>query len=275
MIPCGEGILYLGREVFGGTKVMKTFWNSLIAAFAMYSKIPMPNVEMSKGSTKYQLCFFPLIGAVIGAILCGWRIAYPYLCNGNLLPAVVFVIVPVIISGGIHVDGFIDTVDAICSNKPVERKLEILKDIHTGSFAVIISLSYFCIALGVWSEMPIDAVPVVAWGFVLSRALSCLSIVLFPHAKTTKLPANFADFGNKKMIGIVMGIYILVAAVVMCYLEPVYGGIGVLGAGISFAYYYYTAKKHFGGITGNVSGYFIQICEIVVPSIVLIAWKFL
>lgn len=254
---------------------MKTFWNSLIVAFAMYSKIPMPNIEWSRENMKYPLCFFPLVGVVIGAILCGWRIAYPYLCNGNFLPAVVFVIVPVIISGGIHVDGFIDTVDAICSHKPMERKLEILKDTHTGAFAIIMTIAYFLIALGVWSEMPIDAVPVLAVGFVMSRALSGLAIVLFPHAKTSKLLAAFADGANKKIVGITMVIYVIACGALMCYMQPLYGSIAILGAAISFGYYYYTAKKHFGGITGDVAGYFVQVCELVIPCVVLVAWKFL
>ena len=254
---------------------MKTLWNSLIVAFAMYSKIPMPNVECSKENMKYILCFFPLVGAVIGGLLCGWRIAYPYLCNGDLLPAVVFVIVPVIISGGIHVDGFIDTVDAISSNKTMERKLEILKDIHTGAFAIIITLAYFCIALGVWSEMPIDAVPVLAVGFVLSRALNVLSIAIFPHAKTSKRLPAFEDAAHRKTVGIVMVIYTAICIALMCYFEPMYGSIGVLGAALSFAYYYYTSKKHFGGITGAVGGYFIQVCELMIPCVVLVAWKFL
>ena len=254
---------------------MKTFWNSLIVAFAMYSKIPMPNIEWSKENMKYPLCFFPLVGAVIGAILCGWRIAYPYLCNGNFLPAVVFVIVPVIVSGGIHVDGYIDTVDAICSHKPLERKLEILKDTHTGAFAIIMTLAYFLIALGVWSEMPIDAVPVLAVGFVMSRALSGLAIVIFPHAKTSKLLAAFADGANKKIVGITMVVYVIVCGALMCYLQPLYGSIAILGAALSFGYYYYTAKKHFGGITGDVAGYFVQVCELIIPCVVLVAWKFL
>ena len=73
------------RKTFGGTNTMKTFWNNLVAAFTMYSKIPMPNIELTEENTKYSLCFFPLVGVVIGAILCGWRIAYPYLCNGDFL----------------------------------------------------------------------------------------------------------------------------------------------------------------------------------------------
>ena len=119
-------------------------------------------------------------------------------------------IVPVIVSRAVHVDGFIDTVDAICSNKPMERKLEILKDTHIGSFAIIMSLSYFLIALGVWSEMPIDAIPVLAVGFVLSRALTGLSMVTFPHAKTSKHRLQkITDPGQKTVIRIVMVFYIL------------------------------------------------------------------
>lgn len=254
---------------------MKSLWNSMLAAFASYSIIPMPNIELTEENTKYQLCFFPLIGAVIGAILCGWNVGWPYLCNYNFLPAVVFVIVPVIVSRAVHVDGFIDTVDAICSHKPMERKLEILKDTHIGSFAMIMSLSYFLIALGVWSEMPIDAVPVLAVGFVLSRALSGLAIVTFPHAKTSKLLPDITNEKQKKIIRIVMVIYIIICSVLMCYLQPLYGSIGVAGAAISYVYYYYVAKKHFGGITGNVAGYFVQVCELIIPCVVLVAWKFL
>lgn len=253
---------------------MKTFWNSLIAAFDMYSIVPMPNVELSKEDTKYSMCFFPLVGAVIGALLCGWRIAYPYLCNGDFLPAVVFVIVPVIVSGAVHLDGFIDVVDAISSHKTMELKLEILKDTHTGTFALIITISYFLIALGVWSEMPIDAVPVLACGFVVSRALNGLAVLIFPRAKSGELMESF-EGSSKKILVTVMVLYVVISAALMCYFEPLYGSIGVVGAAVSFAYYYFASKKHFGGITRAITGYFVQICELIIPCVVLFAWKFL
>ena len=251
---------------------MKSFWNSMLAAFASYSIIPTSNRELTAESVKYQLCFLPLIGVVIGVLLYGWNVGWPYLCNSSSLPAVVFVIVPVIISGATHVDGFIDTVDASCSKKTVEGKLAILKVTHTGSFAIIMTLSYFLVALGVWSEMPIDAVPVLAIGFVMSRALSGLAVAIFPHARTSKLLRKKTD---KKILGIVMAVYIVVCAVLMCLMEPKYGSVGVLGAAVSFAYYYYSSKKHFGGITGAVAAYFVQVCELVIPCVVLVAWKFL
>lgn len=254
---------------------MKMFWNSLIAAFDMYSIIPMPKVNLSEKNTKYALCFFPLVGVAIGLILNAWRIGYPYLCNGVFLPAVVFVIVPVIASGGVHIDGYIDTVDAVCSHKTMERKIEILRDTHTGSFAMIMTISYFLVALGVWSEMPINAVPVLAIGFVLSRALGGLAIAVFPRAKESTRLVKLENASQKKTIIAVMLCYIVICVGMMIYLEPLYGSIGVLGALLSFAYYYHVAKKHFGGITRAVTGFFIQICELVIPCLVFVAWKFL
>ena len=254
---------------------MKSFWNSMLAAFASYSIIPTSNRELTAESVKYQLCFLPLIGVVIGVLLYGWNVGWPYLCNCSFLPAVVFVNVPVIVSRGTHVDGFIDTVDAMCAPRTMEKKLEILKDTHTGSFAIIITLAYFLIALGVWSEMSINAVPMLAVGFVLSRALSGLAIVTFPHAKTSELLKTFLDEKQKRTVLIVMLAYIAVSVALMIYLQPLYGSIGVLGAIVSYVYYYYVSKKHFGGITNAVASFFIQICELIIPCMVLIAWKFI
>ena len=45
---------------------------SLLIAFAMYSKVPMPRVDWEKRALSWAMCFFPLVGAVIGAVLYGW-----------------------------------------------------------------------------------------------------------------------------------------------------------------------------------------------------------
>ena len=100
---------------------------SLIIAFAMYSKIPMPRVDWNKKNMRYALCFFPMVGVVIGLALWGCV----RLCEiGNMkgfFSSVLLTILPIILTGGIHMDGFLDTVDALSSNASKERKLEILK----------------------------------------------------------------------------------------------------------------------------------------------------
>ena len=61
--------------------------------------------------------------------------------------------IPILITGGFHVDGFLDTCDALHSYQPRERKLEILKDSHIGAFAVIMLALYGLIFLGGFSEI--------------------------------------------------------------------------------------------------------------------------
>ena len=95
---------------------------SFFIAFSMYSKIPMPRTDWTKESMRYAMCFFPVIGAVIGGLLYLWI----YLTGdstGSLFRAAVAVLIPIIITGGIHLDGLLDTTDALSSYKSMEEKL--------------------------------------------------------------------------------------------------------------------------------------------------------
>ena len=92
---------------------------SLIVAFSMYSKIPMPQITWTKENMKNTLCYFPLIGAVIGALLWLWY----WLCGiagfGVMLQAAVAVLIPVLVTGGIHLDGFRSAASAKVAAKPL------------------------------------------------------------------------------------------------------------------------------------------------------------
>ena len=110
---------------------------ALVIAFSTYSKLPMPQVEWSEKNMRYAVCFFPLVGAVAGGVLLAWC----WLCRALALTvplrAAGGVVIPLLVSGGIHMDGWCDTADALASHQERARKLEILKDSHTGAFAVI------------------------------------------------------------------------------------------------------------------------------------------
>ena len=91
---------------------------------------------------------------------------------------------PLFVTGGFHMDGFMDTKDALSSYQGKEKKLEILKDPHIGAFAVIHLLSYLLLALGFASVIEgTKAVVAVSAAFFLSRCLSGLSVIHFPGAK--------------------------------------------------------------------------------------------
>ena len=96
---------------------------------------------------------------------------------------------PVLITGGIHMDGFLDTMDGVCSYGDREKKLEILKDPHLGAFAVIYTFAYMLLYAGASCEFAARAegsarlLPVLF--MTMERALSGLSVLSFPSAKKT------------------------------------------------------------------------------------------
>lgn len=116
---------------------MKSVWNSCKAAFAMFSKIPAPMVDWNKENMKYMMCFFPFVGAVIGVLtwLTGCVLGN-YVKLEPFFLTVILTVIPVVVTGGIHVDGLLDTSDALSSWQERTRRLEILKDSHAGAFAV-------------------------------------------------------------------------------------------------------------------------------------------
>ena len=115
---------------------MKTLLQSFSVAFSMYSRLPVPQVEWNEKNMKYAFCFFPLIGIFVGGAVWLWLQAAAFWGFGDSLRAAVCVALPLLITGGIHLDGFCDTVDALSSHQSRERKLEILKDPHIGAFAL-------------------------------------------------------------------------------------------------------------------------------------------
>ena len=168
---------------------------SCIIAISMYSKIPMPTVEWTQERMRYVMCFFPMVGIVEGLVVGAWFYAgLDVLGFAPWTTALVGTCVPVLVTGGIHMDGFLDTMDALHSYGGRPKKLEILKDPHLGAFAVISTAVYMMLYLGAANEyalllasrqkgagMVLYAVPLLF--FVTERALSGLSVVWFPPAK--------------------------------------------------------------------------------------------
>ncbi|MBQ2801350.1 MAG: adenosylcobinamide-GDP ribazoletransferase [Lachnospiraceae bacterium] len=235
---------------------------SLVIAFSVYSKIPVPQFEWKEEDMKYMLCFFPWIGAVIGGCICLLSFLCRRLSVGEMCYSFLGVAIPLIITGGFHVDGFMDTMDAFHSYQPKERKLEILKDSHIGAFAVIMLAVYGLIYLGAFSEITDNGLlRIVCGGFFLSRCLSGISVVSFPSAKKDGMLYLFANNSQKN---IVKGSLYLQCVLCICFMLVQWfwaGSIIVLSAFLSFAYYYYRTRKELDGITGDTAGYFVLICE--------------
>lgn len=235
---------------------------SLVIACSIYSKIPVPQFEWKEEDMKYTLCFFPWIGAIIGGCIYLWG----YLCDifhiGEICYTWIGVAIPLMITGGFHVDGFMDTMDAFHSYQPQEKKLEILKDSHIGAFAVIMLALYGMFYIGAFAEVSDRSLlKIVCGGFFLARCLSGISVVSFPSAKKDGMLYLFASSSQKMIVK--WSLYLQsIAGICFMLWQSLYAGIIVVVAALlAFAYYYHRTKKELGGITGDTAGYFVLICE--------------
>lgn len=233
-------------------------------AFSMYSRLPVPQVRWEQESMEYIFCFFPLVGGAVGfVLLLWWKLAEALLLTPALTAAVCTVL-PLLITGGIHMDGFCDTADALACNQSRERRLEILKDPCAGAFAIIAGTGYLLLQFGVWYQGVISGIcPVCILLIpVLSRTLSGIAAVTRKNARGSGLLAVFTQANAGKTVGLSLGVWLTVCAVLLLYADLYAGGITLLAAAGTYLYYYCLSEKEFGGITGDLAGWFLQLCEL-------------
>ena len=251
---------------------MKKLLGGLVTAFSMYSAIPMPQVEWTGDSMKYALCFFPLVGTLTGGLcwlwvfLCGsWQLGAA-LCAGGL------VLLPLLVTGGIHLDGFLDTSDGLHSHQPAEKKLEILKDPHVGAFGVIRCGMYlaaqFALGAALYGHPALAGIACI--GFTVSRGFSAAAIVSFPMAKTSGLAWMFADAASKRAVQAAGWAFILAGWAGMLWLDPLFGGIAAAACVGWFFWFWRICRREFGGITGDLAGYFVEILELLLLAVAVL-----
>ena len=249
---------------------MITLLRSIAVAFTTYSRIPMPVFEWKDEDMKYSMCAFPLTGVVLSALsFCVYHLLIS-LRAGNLLLSVVMTVLPLLYTGGIHMDGFMDTTDALCSYGDRAKKLDILKDPHIGAFAVIHALIYVLFSLALWNELIRLNVEgyaenmlfyLVMTGYIMSRILSALAVVSFKKAKDEGMVSDISKAQDRKCRGILIGITtVFTALLVAC--TGMYSLCVIAPSVFTFLYYRRTSYRSFGGITGDLAGWFLQICEL-------------
>ncbi len=229
-----------------------TLLKACAIAIAMYSKIPMPHFPWKEKEMRYAVCFFPLVGVAIGALTCLWFYIGSRFSAGYVCLALIGTAIPILVTGGMHLDGYMDTMDAIHSYQSMERKLEILKDSHVGAFAVLMLAVYLLIYVGAYTQIfTMREAGLLGVGFILSRALSGIALVTLPLARQEGLLFAFADRADKRTVRIVLIIEAAVAAILMIWLSVRTGIVLLAGAVLIFLWYRWKSGKEFGGITGD------------------------
>lgn len=238
---------------------------SLAVAFSLYSKIPMPIFEWRDEDVKHNLVFLPWVGGVIGLLLYGISYLFDAVRIPLIFVMVVYSLVPLLLTGGFHMDGFLDVQDALKSYGTKEEKLAILKDPHIGAFAVIHLLMYSLlwgagIALMVVSTR--DHLLLYALSFYVVRCCCGMIAQLLPHAKREgMLHMETEHMGYMDLV--LLSLQLIIGLSLMICINVLAGLCCVAGLAIFNLYYNRLCRKEFGGITGDTSGYYILMGELI------------
>lgn len=252
------------------------FFYSLCAAFSMFSALPMPQVPWEKEKIRYILVCLPLVGAVIGGAQVLWLYVGGKLLFLRPLMDVGLTLIPVLLTGGIHLDGFMDTVDALKSHAAPEKKRAILKDPHAGAFAIIglgcYLLAYygFCSGLVLIGRryLLLFLIP------VMSRSLSAVSGTLLPVRQGEGTLNVFHQAADKAVGALAVG-WVGLSAVAMVAVWPLVGGVMAIGAIVTLLLVRRMAMKQFEGMSGDIAGFQLQVAELVMLALFVLMERIL
>lgn len=235
---------------------------SIAAAFVLFSTIPMPRIEWNSSTTRYMMAAFPLVGVVIGVLVLLWRAVCSALGFGSLLVGAGYALIPIAVSGGIHMDGLADVVDAQSSHAEPARKREILKDPHVGAFAIIGVCCYLVAYVALASEASGRLVGALVCVPVVSRCLSGFATVCFKASSNTGMLASERGSADLGAVRTALAVELAVVAVVLVVINPIVG-VAVLTAAVgTLAYVRWLAQSQYGGLSGDLAGYYLQLAEL-------------
>lgn len=201
--------------------------------------------------------YFPVIGALQGLILVlAWYLLSTLLPD-SLVTGILLLIL-VLTNGGLHMDGFADTVDGLAGGKTPEDRLRIMRDSATGAIGVVFVVLLLLIKFLALQEMPFDikAQALVAFPMVGRWAMVPLAHLL-PYARPAGLGAAFAGCGR----GVFLKATVLTAVVIVLLFGllalALIAAIGII-IYISSGFF----RRKTGGVTGDIFGFHSEAAEV-------------
>ena len=180
---------------------MKTQITAFFMAWGMFLSIPCPAKIWDEKARPWQLVYLPLVGLLVGAI---WALAAYLTGLFGRLPAIcaaILAALPFLLTGFIHLDGFMDCCDAILSRRDLATRQKILKDSHVGSFAVVCTIFLMLAMFAAFRDFDVKNG---FWGLILipvfSRFASSFCVFACRPMQTSQYASGFEAKQNKRQL---------------------------------------------------------------------------
>lgn len=230
---------------------------SLITALRTLTVLPCPGRDTDNFAS--TLPFFPAVGTLIGGLVVLILSALTLQAGWAEGAGAVAAVAAILITRGLHVDGLADVSDALGAGRTVERRLEIMKDPHTGAFGVMaiagdLLLKAAALAhLAAAHQWALALLP-----FIVSRTAQVVMIVSLPYARAEGGKAE-RFVREARPLHLVLA---LIIAAGCCMAVGGISGIILLLQGLAIAVFLrYWMKRNFGGVTGDLIGTANEVVE--------------
>ena len=220
--------------------------------------LPAPKAEVTSEEFSRSYRYYPLVGLVIGLLL--WllaKILTPF-CPALILGALLL-FAELILTGGLHLDGFMDSMDGLLSARSPERILEIMKDSRIGAHACMSLVGLLLLKFALLASLTPAQFSILLVMPMLSRWVFQIGALYFPYARYQGLGKGIHDSTN--WISFYLSGCLVLGATF--YLT---GFAGLIAFGVCVATVTLLASRisaHLGGLTGDLYGALIELSEVV------------
>lgn len=244
---------------------MKGQLNAFLTALQFLTRIRLSYGDNSPAAFQQSVDFFPLVGLLLGLILAGAWQALSYLVPASARAGLVLALA-VFLSGGLHLDGFIDSMDGLFSGRERERILAIMKDSHVGAHGVTAVVTLLVLKYSLLAALPpghlwlgsLPLSPLLVLMPVLSRWAMVPALTCFPYARKEGLGTLFqAGRGRRSLVTATL-ITALLGWLIMGPAGLVYL---LLVALVSLGWCNWI-RRLLGGLTGDTYGALAEITEV-------------
>lgn len=237
---------------------------SFLICVSMYSIIPVPNIAWQEKDMKYIFYMLVFLGILLGLGEYGIYVTAEHFQISSVLYAALSTALIVLFTGGIHFDGYADTIDAIFCHGNQEKRQQVLKDSNSGAFAIIYTITYFMIMFAAFENMYKSVeIFMLIYTFTLSR-IFVLYIIAYTKSATEKgLLYTFSKVENKKALLIYAYLVTIFSFILLYFLAGLTSSLMILLilVIISIILNKYFIKV-FGGLSGDLAGFSICIYEV-------------
>ena len=255
-------------------KVLRKYYTGFFMAWGMFCWIPCPHKIWDEDARSECLAMLSLLGLFMGGLWYALALALIKLGIPAALSAGLLAVYPFAISGGTHLDGFMDSCDAMKSGRSLEEKQRILKDSHSGAFAIIGCAMIFVLSFAASLSL-FPGTGAAGYDFLPLVLLPCVSRVVSSLDVMSHTPMGHSEYKGdferqKKLLPKLVMTAILLAGTALFFcaakaagsVEYIHSGIAALLlealAGVLFGAY---ARKSLGGMSGDIAGYEIVVME--------------